>query len=186
MWNKFFFAIFPSKTCWGTRYYSFKKKTLKIPFFRHSFGCLLVCSVGAPLLDVTSYAFAIDSLPLNAYLVYLSWKFYQEANSSSSRKLFRYTLIHLPLLMILMFISRKRAEIHAEKLWKIRKKWGILLLSHFFCHEESQDFLSNTVKFCWKIPQRWCWVKTLLMWIIRSYYALKKKNKSKKKFDFKI
>merc|ERR1712062_191775 len=83
---------------------------------RHSFGCLLVCSVGAPLLDVTSYAFAIDSLPLNAYLVYLSWKFYQEANSSSSRKLFRYTLIHLPLLMILMFISRKRAEIHAEKL----------------------------------------------------------------------
>lgn len=82
---------------------------------RHSVGCLLVCSVGAPLLDVTSYAFAVDSLPLNAYLVYLSWKFYQEANSSSSRKLFRYTLIHLPLLMILMFISRKRAGIHAEK-----------------------------------------------------------------------
>ena len=136
-------------------------KTLKIPFFRHSFGCLLVCSVGAPLLDVTSYAFAIDSLPLNAYLVYLSWKFYQEANSSSSRKLFRYTLIHLPLLMILMFISRKRAEIHAEKLWKIRKKrkkrkkWGILLLSHFYCHEsqDGQNGPYQTVEFRWKILQ---------------------------------
>jgi len=81
---------------------------------RHSIGCLLVCSAGAPMLDVTSYAFALDSLPLNAYLVYLSWKFYQEPNSSSSRKLFRYTLIHLPLLMILMFISRKRKEIHAD------------------------------------------------------------------------
>jgi len=82
---------------------------------RHSIGCLLVCSVGAPMLDVTSYAFALDSLPLNAYLVHLSWKFYQEPNSSSSRKLFRYTLIHLPLLMILMFISRKRKEIHTDK-----------------------------------------------------------------------
>jgi len=82
---------------------------------RHSIGCLLVCSVGAPLLDVTSYAFAIDSIPLNAYLVYLSWKFYQDANSSTSRKLFRYTLVHLPLLMILMFISRKeRKVIHTE------------------------------------------------------------------------
>jgi len=82
---------------------------------RHSIGCLLVCSIGAPILDVTSYAFAVDSLPLNAYLVYLSWKFYEDANSSSSRKLFRYTLVHLPLLMILMFISRKRTEkIHAE------------------------------------------------------------------------
>jgi len=81
---------------------------------RHSIGCLLVCSVGAPMLDVTTYAFAIDSLPLNAYLVHLSWKFYQDPNSSSSRKLFRYTLIHLPLLMILMFISRKPKEIHTE------------------------------------------------------------------------
>ena len=68
------------------------------------------------MLDVTTLAFALDSLPLNIYLVYLSWRFYEEANSSSSRKLFRYTLIHLPLLMILMFISRKRGDqkIHAE------------------------------------------------------------------------
>lgn len=76
---------------------------------RHSVGCLLVCSVGAPMLDVTSLTFAVDSLPLNGYLIYLSWIFYKKADSSSSRKLFRYTLIHLPLLMILMFISRKRS-----------------------------------------------------------------------------
>ena len=61
------------------------------------------------MLDVTSLTFAVDSLPLNGYLIYLSWIFYKKADSSSSRKLFRYTLIHLPLLMILMFISRKRS-----------------------------------------------------------------------------
>jgi len=80
---------------------------------RHSIGCLLVCSVGAPLLNVTTWSFAVDSIPLNGYLVYLSWKFYQDANSSSSRKLFRYTLIHLPILMILMFMCRHK-QIHTD------------------------------------------------------------------------
>merc|ERR1712241_622805 len=58
----------------------------KIVSLRHSIGCLLVCSIGAPMLYVTTYAFALDSLPFNSYLVFLSWKFYQEPNSSSSRK----------------------------------------------------------------------------------------------------
>lgn len=76
--------------------------------FRHSLLCTAVCSVAAPLLEVTTPAFAVDSLPLNMYLIYLSWNFMKNADSSSSRKLFRYTLIHLPLLMLLMFVSRKR------------------------------------------------------------------------------
>jgi len=73
---------------------------------RHSVGCIAICTA-APLLDVTTWAFAIDSLPLNLYMTYLSWKFHQKADSSSSRKLFRFSLIHLPLLMMLMCISKK-------------------------------------------------------------------------------
>jgi protoheme IX farnesyltransferase len=73
---------------------------------RHSLGCIAVCTA-APLLDVTTWAFAIDSLPLNLYMTFLSWKFYKKADSSSSRQLFRFTLIHLPLLMMLMCISKK-------------------------------------------------------------------------------
>ena len=73
---------------------------------RHSLGCIAICTA-APLLDVTTWAFAIDSLPLNLYMTYLSWKFHQKADSSSSRKLFRFSLIHLPLLMMLMCISKK-------------------------------------------------------------------------------
>merc|ERR1712098_861187 len=73
---------------------------------RHSVGLVAVCSA-APLLGATHWAFAVDSLPLNLYMIFLSWKFYQKADSSTSRKLFRYTLIHLPLLMTLMILGKK-------------------------------------------------------------------------------
>jgi len=76
---------------------------------RHSLGLVAVCTA-APLLDVTHWAFAVDSLPLNLYMVYLSFRFYQKADSNSSRKLFRYTLIHLPLLMTLMCLGKKSQQ----------------------------------------------------------------------------
>lgn len=73
---------------------------------RYSVACIAICSLVAPGLGLTSMAFALDTLPLNGYLTYLSWKFYQKGDSSSSRNLFRFTLVHLPLLMTLMFISK--------------------------------------------------------------------------------
>ena len=81
---------------------------------RHSLGLIGVCSL-APLLEVTHWAFALESLPLNLYMVYLSWRFYQKADSSSSRKLFRYTLIHLPLLMTLMVLGKKSKDKEKEE-----------------------------------------------------------------------
>ncbi len=73
---------------------------------RYSIGMIGLCSL-APVLDLTTWLFAIDSLPLNLYLSYLSWKFYKNADSTSSRKLFRFTLIHIPLLIMFMLISKK-------------------------------------------------------------------------------
>ncbi len=73
---------------------------------RYSIGCIGICTL-APILNVTDWYFAVDSLPLNLYLSYLAWRFYRDANSSSSRKLFKYTLIHLPLLLALMFLCKK-------------------------------------------------------------------------------
>merc|ERR1719510_2106228 len=80
---------------------------------RHSLALIAVCTA-APLLDVTTWAFAIDSLPLNLWMVFLSYKFYQKADSSSSRKLFRFTLIHLPLLMTLMCLGKKSSKDKSE------------------------------------------------------------------------
>lgn len=68
---------------------------------------IMALSCAAPFTDLTNYWFVLESLPLNAYFTYLAWKFYQESDSSSSRKLFRFSLIHLPLLMLLMLINKK-------------------------------------------------------------------------------
>ncbi|OQV15916.1 Protoheme IX farnesyltransferase, mitochondrial [Hypsibius exemplaris] len=67
----------------------------------------------APVVDLTTWTFALDSLPFNLYMVYLSWRFYQSADSQTSRKLFRYSLIYLPAVMILLFISKKTWGVEA-------------------------------------------------------------------------
>ncbi|KAL8576621.1 Protoheme IX farnesyltransferase, mitochondrial [Nucella lapillus] len=67
-------------------------------------------SLAAPLVDLTTWTFAADSLPLNLYLSYLGWQFYRHGDSKSSRKLFRLTLIHLPALLVLMWISKKEKQ----------------------------------------------------------------------------
>jgi len=77
----------------------------RVVALRHSLACIGLCSL-APALGLTHWSFALDSLPLNLYLSYLAYKFYRQADSKSSRKLFRFSLIHLPLLMTLMFISK--------------------------------------------------------------------------------
>lgn len=59
------------------------------------------------MLDVTNMWFALESLPLNGYYAYLAWKFYQESDSGSSRKLFRFSLVHLPALMVLFLLNKK-------------------------------------------------------------------------------
>lgn len=35
------------------------------------------------------------------------WNFYKKSDSNSSRKLFRFSLIHLPALMLLMLVNKK-------------------------------------------------------------------------------
>lgn len=73
---------------------------------RYSVAMIGICTL-APMLDLTTWTFAADSLPLNGYLTYLAWRFYQDEDSKSSRKLFMFTLFHLPALMMLMIISKK-------------------------------------------------------------------------------
>ena len=75
---------------------------------RYSLAMLGICQILAPLLDVTTWTFAVDSLPFNAYLLFLSWRFHQQGDSKSSRKLFHFSLIHLPAVMALMLISKKQ------------------------------------------------------------------------------
>ncbi|XP_061394624.1 protoheme IX farnesyltransferase, mitochondrial [Musca vetustissima] len=74
---------------------------------RYTFVITLLSTL-APIMDVTNYWFALETLPLNAYFSYLAYKFYKDSNSGSSRKLFRFSLVHLPLIMILFLLNKKR------------------------------------------------------------------------------
>lgn len=71
---------------------------------------MIALSTLAPVFDLTTWTFALDSLPLNLWLTYLGYKFYREPSSKSARQLFKFTLLHLPLLMLLLLISKK--ELH--------------------------------------------------------------------------
>lgn len=65
-------------------------------------------SLAAPIFDVTNIWFAVETLPLNAYFGYLAWNFYKQSDSGTSRKLFRFSLVHLPVLMLLFLVNKKR------------------------------------------------------------------------------
>lgn len=73
---------------------------------RYCVGMIGLCTL-APVIDLTTWTFACNSLPLNLYFSYLGWRFYRDGDSNSSRKLFRFSLVHLPALLILMIISKK-------------------------------------------------------------------------------
>lgn len=89
-------------------------------------GIIGALSISAPFLDITNMWFALETLPLNAYFGYLAWKFYQESDSGSSRKLFRFSLLHLPLLMVLFLINKKE--------WVFKSSKSTLELENVIAH----------------------------------------------------
>lgn len=82
-------------------------KLCKRVALRYSVAMVPVCALG-PVFDVTTWWFVVDTLPLNGWLTYLAWRFYRESDSKSARKLFHFSLFHLPLLMGLMLLNKKR------------------------------------------------------------------------------
>ncbi|XP_011194589.2 protoheme IX farnesyltransferase, mitochondrial isoform X1 [Zeugodacus cucurbitae] len=76
---------------------------------------ITLLSASAPVLNLTSTWFALESFPLNAYFCYLAYKFYKKSDSNTSRTLFRFSLIHLPLLMLLFLFNKKQWFISENK-----------------------------------------------------------------------
>lgn len=60
-----------------------------------------------PACGVTTWWLALDSLPLNFWNTYLGYQFYKDSDSRSARKLFRFSLIYLPILMLLILFHKK-------------------------------------------------------------------------------
>ncbi|XP_051036348.1 protoheme IX farnesyltransferase, mitochondrial [Phodopus roborovskii] len=76
---------------------------------------LIALSTAAPVLDITTWAFPIISLPINLYISYLGFRFYVDADRRSSRKLFFCSLWHLPLLLLLMLTCKQRPGQEGDK-----------------------------------------------------------------------
>jgi len=73
---------------------------------RYSIAMIPICTL-APVCDITTWWFALDTLPLNGWLSYLAWRFYKDSDFKSARKLFRFSLFYLPLLMGFMLLNKK-------------------------------------------------------------------------------
>lgn len=72
---------------------------------RHS-GLLLLYTCALPFYGQTSSLFTLLALPFNFQFIRLSWLFYKQADSSSSRKLFRFSLVYLPAILALLLITQ--------------------------------------------------------------------------------
>lgn len=72
---------------------------------RHSIF-LLAYTCALPIFGATSSLFTLLALPLNVQFINLSWKFYKNADSASSRKLFRFSLLYLPATLALLIMTQ--------------------------------------------------------------------------------
>lgn len=72
----------------------------------HTIALTVMCSYLAPALDLTTWTFSLLSLPINAYFVYLAYRFKMKADAKSSRNLFRYSLIYLPAIILIMLFTK--------------------------------------------------------------------------------
>lgn len=72
---------------------------------RHS-GLLLIYTCLLPVYGLTSSLFTLFALPFNLQFLKLSWLFYKDADSASSRKLFRFSLLYLPAILGLLILTQ--------------------------------------------------------------------------------
>lgn len=72
---------------------------------RHSVLLLIYTSL-LPIYGSTSSLFTLGALPFNLQFIKLSWLFYKDADSASSRKLFRFSLLYLPAILGLLILTQ--------------------------------------------------------------------------------
>lgn len=77
----------------------------RIVSLRHT-AALTMFSFLLPICHLTPWWFTLYSLPTNAWFTWLAWRFHKDANNQSARKLFKFSLYYLPLIIGTMLISK--------------------------------------------------------------------------------
>jgi len=76
---------------------------------RYCFATIPICLM-APYCGLTTWWFGFDSVLVNSFLCYRGWQFYRDPNFQTSRRLFYFTLFHLPLLMAFLYLNKSSKE----------------------------------------------------------------------------
>lgn len=72
-----------------------------------------------PACGVTTWWLALDSLPLNLWQAYLGYQFYKDSDTRSARKLFRFSLLYLPILMLMILLHKKPRTEREESMLQV-------------------------------------------------------------------
>ncbi|KAJ3024004.1 Protoheme IX farnesyltransferase, mitochondrial [Thoreauomyces humboldtii] len=78
---------------------------------RHAVTLVPLCWI-VPGLDMTTWWFALDSTIVNGYLVYQACRFWRAPGDKTARTLFFGSLVHLPVLLVLLMLHKSEAEDH--------------------------------------------------------------------------
>jgi protoheme IX farnesyltransferase len=77
---------------------------------RHAGLLIPICSILTPLSGLTTWTFALTSLPVNLVFLGSAWKFYKAGSEKEARKLFRYSLVYLPVVLGLMMVHKQGVD----------------------------------------------------------------------------
>jgi protoheme IX farnesyltransferase len=73
---------------------------------RYALAFTPICSVMAPLTGLTTWWFALTSLPFNMVLARGAWQFWREGSEKAARQVWRQSLWYLPVMLALMMASK--------------------------------------------------------------------------------
>ncbi|KAJ3033042.1 Protoheme IX farnesyltransferase, mitochondrial [Rhizophlyctis rosea] len=90
---------------------------------RYSLAMFPLCWA-APYLGMTSLWFVGTSTVINGYMALGAWRFWREPNEKSARFLFFGSVVHLPILLALMMVHKKRGEDEEEGEGKEEDVWS--------------------------------------------------------------
>ncbi|KAF9474682.1 protoheme IX farnesyltransferase [Pholiota conissans] len=77
---------------------------------RHAVLLVPVCSILFPLSGLTTWMFALTSLPANLICVRAAWRFWRKGGEKEARVVFQHSLWYLPVVMGLMMFHKQGME----------------------------------------------------------------------------
>lgn len=77
---------------------------------RHAILLVPICSILIPLAGLTSWTFAVVSLPVNLICVRSAWRFWKSGSEKHARRVFQQSLWYLPVVLGLMMFHKRGVD----------------------------------------------------------------------------